>query len=125
MTDTRTALIEAEKLRVKALLASDLAALNELFDDRLSYIHASGFPDTKGGVIGNIEKGIVRFVSIEVGEQTIVEITPDVGLVSGPLSLTVNVHGKDNAMKLLVTCVWNRVGGSWKLIGFQSTVDAR
>ena len=44
-----------------ALLKSDVAALDKIYDDSLTYTHSSGTVDNKATYIGNIKSGASKY----------------------------------------------------------------
>ncbi|HWC29542.1 MAG TPA: nuclear transport factor 2 family protein, partial [Dehalococcoidia bacterium] len=57
---------EADAGRVKALLESDLAALEALLGDDLTYVHSSGALDTKTSYIESISSGRARYLAMDM-----------------------------------------------------------
>ena len=54
------ALLKLEQQWEDALLKSDVAALEKLYDDGLIYTHSSGSVDNKSVYIGNIRSGVTK-----------------------------------------------------------------
>ena len=59
------AVLKLEQQWEDALLKSDVAALDKIYDDSLSYTHSSGTVDNKATYIGNIKSGASKYESMK------------------------------------------------------------
>ena len=55
------AVLKLEQQWEDALLKSDAAALERIYDDSLIYTHSSGAVDNKSVYVGNIKSGVTRY----------------------------------------------------------------
>ncbi|MGH9768371.1 MAG: nuclear transport factor 2 family protein, partial [Blastocatellia bacterium] len=59
------AVLKLEQQWEDALLKSDVAALEKLYDDSLVYTHSSGSVDNKSVYVGNIKSGVTKYQSMK------------------------------------------------------------
>jgi len=108
-----------QKLR-KAMIDPDNATLDKLTLSALSYGHSSGKVDTKQSFIGDLVNAKSDFLTIDLSEQTI-NVTGKTALVRHTLIGSTNDGGKPASVKLHVLTIWQKSGGSWKLLARQAT----
>jgi ketosteroid isomerase-like protein len=111
-----TARVEALK---KAMADADAAMLDKITLAQLSYGHSSGAVETKNEFIENIRSGKSDFVSISLSHQTI-SVSGNTALVRHKLDAVTNNEGKPGEVHLLILLVWQKHGGSWKLLARQA-----
>jgi len=109
----------AEKLRV-AMIDPTPAALNALVADDLSYGHSGGKVDTKASFISDLLDGKSDFVSIAITEQTVKVVDANTAIVRHTLTADTNDSGKPGKVALKILGVWQKQGGSWKLLARQA-----
>ena len=107
-----------EQLR-KAMVDADSLMLDKLTMDQLSYGHSGGHIDDKKEFVTKIVSGKSDFVSIELLDQTI-SFSGKVAIVRHKLNAVTNDNGKPAEVHLLVLLVWQKIGGSWKLLARQA-----
>src|SRR5262245_56558761 len=59
------AVLKLEQQWEDALLKSDVAALERIYDDSLIYTHSSGAVDNKSVYVGNIKSGASKYESMK------------------------------------------------------------
>jgi hypothetical protein len=119
MRDPSSAVIEAEKHRCEAMLASDIAQLEALLDPRLHFSHATGAIDDKAAYLAKVAAGRITYRSIEWSEQTVIELGL-VALLTGRMISLVRVQEIEKRLDNRVLAVWS-YESSWRLVAFQST----
>jgi ketosteroid isomerase-like protein len=108
-----------EKLRA-AIVAANEAELNRLTASNLTYGHSNGLLEDKKEFIRAIVSGESKFTKIDLSEQTIT-ISGDVAMVRHKLYGDTHNKGKEPGQaKLGVFMVWQKVKGTWLLIGRQA-----
>src|SRR4029450_6333449 len=114
--DDVRAVLAAENQRYEALLHPDLATLDRLFAEELSYAHSSGARDTKAEYLHKIETGYYDYRSID---QTVerVEIVGDTAIVVGRMTSDLAVQGTAKTIDNLALAVWTRATGEWQVVG--------
>ncbi|MBE9460494.1 nuclear transport factor 2 family protein [Dyadobacter subterraneus] len=108
-----------EKLR-KAIVDADGTTLTKLTSPLLSYGHSNGNLEDQKEFVRAITSGESHFTRIDLSDQTI-SISGDLAIVRHKLMGDTHNKGKDPApVKLGVLYVWQKVKGSWLLLGRQA-----
>ncbi len=114
------AVAEAVAALTKAMLAADKAKLESLLADQLSYGHSSGKLEDKATVIDVIASKKTVYKSIELSKQTVTVAGNDAIVRHAWESESGTGDGKWNVAKIGVLQVWQKQGGSWKLLARQA-----
>jgi len=109
----------AERLRI-AMIDPTAAALGALVADDLSYGHSGGKVDTKASFIADLMDGKSDFVTITITEQTIKVVDANTAVVRHSLAADTNDSGKPGKVALKILGVWQKQGGTWKLLARQA-----
>ena len=109
----------AERLRI-SMIDPTAAALGALVADDLSYGHSGGKVDTKASFIADLVDGKSDFVTITITEQTIKVVDANTAIVRHSLAADTNDSGKPGKVALKILGVWQKQGGSWKLLARQA-----
>ena len=117
--DEKALAATVEKLRV-AIIDANEAELKKLTSSGLSYGHSNGLLEDQKEFIRALVSQESKFTKIELTDQTIA-ISGDVALVRHKLFGDTHNKGKDPAqVKLGVLMVFQKVKGSWVLLGRQA-----
>jgi ketosteroid isomerase-like protein len=118
-----TGAIAAHEAWSRALVARDVAALEELMGDCLRYIHSTGAVHDRAGYLGFVASG-PRFLEVELREM-MSHVCHDVVVLSGRLHLLLQRAGETatNRLTPVAVQVWRRSGEHWRL-EFARTVRA-
>src|SRR5215213_10211965 len=103
----------------KALVAADGNTLGRLTADELSYGHSSGRIEDKQTFIDSAVKGTFKFLSIDASNQTI-KVANRAAVVRHLFVAKANNNGAPADVRLGVLQVWQKRGGSWKLLARQA-----
>jgi ketosteroid isomerase-like protein len=110
--------------RFKAQEKNDFPALERLLADDLVYTHSSGNVDSKASYIDSLRSGKSRYLKIAPDDLK-VRVIGDLALIHGRgvFTLETNVNGQkgENPLKLSFLDVWQKRGGKWQMIAWQST----
>jgi ketosteroid isomerase-like protein len=112
-----------EEQRYAAMLAGDVAALERLLDDALSYTHSNGVVDTKASYITGVRDRVWEYKSISRENERVV-LRGDAALVYCRLHIELLVRGAPRKVDASVLGVWVRSGAEWRLLAIQSTPAA-
>jgi ketosteroid isomerase-like protein len=112
--------IELDRQRMEAMAKKDLAKLNELIADDLTYTHSSARLDTKQSLIGNMESGSTVYTSV-VPSDVKAQDLGDTVVLTGSCKISVISGGKPNSFGVRFTDVWANKGGRWQMVAWQST----
>ena len=109
----------AERLRI-AMIDPTAPALGALVADDLSYGHSGGKVDTKASFIADLLDGKSDFVTIAITDQTIKVVDGNTAIVRHTLTADTNDSGKPGKVAQKILGVWQKQGGSWKLLARQA-----
>jgi ketosteroid isomerase-like protein len=111
----------AEAEWARALLASDMRALEAIYSDDLQYIHSSGSIDTKQEFLESIRSGALRFRSIASRESR-VRTYGNVGVVNALYDLVLELRGGNvTPMAIQYLTVYVKDGSRWRIVTQQTT----
>jgi Domain of unknown function (DUF4440) len=124
MSRTEAAVLDAESQRFRAQVEKDVATLNALLAEDVSYTHSSGVRQTKAEYIKDIESGNMVYKAIEPSDQK-VRVYGNTAVITGAVRIAVSVAGTERAVELLYTDVHVKRGARWQLVAWQSTTKAK
>ncbi|UGV26861.1 nuclear transport factor 2 family protein [Rhodopseudomonas boonkerdii] len=116
----RDAIADLEERRRKAMLAADIAALEEMFVDDLSYTHSNAVTERKALYLERLAAGYYDYRALNFLDQDI-RIVGDAALVIGRMTGEVMIAGQLKKLNGRTTVVWIRRGTGWQMLTFQST----
>ena len=116
----RQAVLAAEDRRYQAMLDGDLAALDELCADELSYAHSSGTRDTKDEYLAKLRSGYYVYQRVDHPVER-VEVAGDTAVVVGRMTADITVQGTPKTIDNLALAVWTRASGDWRLLAYAPT----
>jgi uncharacterized protein (TIGR02246 family) len=112
----------AEQARANALLHQDTAALDKIMADDVIFCHGSGMIDTKKSYIDAITSDALHYYAIDGSGMKVRMLGDKAAVLNGPLSLKVRNRTPDTReVKLQATAVYEKRGGRWQLISYQTT----
>jgi ketosteroid isomerase-like protein len=117
--------LAAETARTTALDKDDVAALEKILADDLTYVHASGKVDTKASLLGAIRSGEVHYISW-TAKKLNVRVIGDAAVLDGEYLVRVTdkrVKPDPFDVNIFILAVYARRSGHWQQIAWQSTRD--
>lgn len=121
MTDAALSqVLEHEQRRWDALIAKDLATLDELFAEELSYTHSNAMVDTKASYLRAIEDRTFDYAAVRRTDED-ARLLGDVALLTGRAEVDVTVGGRAVQLDSRYSVVWVRRDGRWQFLCWQST----
>ena len=117
---TEDEVLAAEELRYRAMVDGDLATLDALCADELSYAHSSGARDTKAEYFAKLRAGFYVYHRIDHPVER-VTVTGDTAIVVGRMTADLDVDGVGKTIDSLALAVWTRASGSWQLLAYAPT----
>jgi hypothetical protein len=112
-----------EEQRCNATIQRDVAALEPLLADDLTYTHSSGRVETKAAFLEAIRAGNPRYHRIERSDVVVRVYEDAVAVVTGLARFTVTLNGQDKVTHARFTNVWTRddEASRWRFSAWQST----
>lgn len=115
-------LLAAQRARFDATVARDVAALDRLLDDNLTYVHVSAHVDTKASFMDSVGSGRSSFTGFGV-EEPVVRIFGDTGVITAKIEIRLRgaEGAPDRVLPVLCTDVWARDSAGWHEVAWQAT----
>jgi ketosteroid isomerase-like protein len=117
--------LAVETARTTALEHSDLAALERIMADDVTYIHASGKTDNKKTYLDAIHSGQLHYISWKPMDLH-VRVEGSVAVINGEYAVRVTdsrVQPKPFDINISILTVYEHRAGRWQQIAWQSTRD--
>ena len=106
-----------ETKRIAAMVNKDVATLDALLADNLSYTHSGGTTDTKSSFITLIkERG--RYLGVDYSNTQVIPSGADTVVVRGRAQIRLEGTA---SYPVLFLDVWVLRGGAWKMVAWQAT----
>ena len=118
--DDVRAVLAAEDRRYQAMLHADLATLDRLCADALSYAHSSGVRDTKAAYFEKLRAGYYVYRRVDHPVER-VEVVGDTAIVVGRMTADLDVDGVPKTIDNNALAVWVRTGDGWQLLAYAPT----
>jgi len=104
----------------QACVQSDIAKLEQILSDDLTYTHSSGQTQSKAGFIATLREGKTRYRSINFQESS-VRIYGDSAVSNSEVRVNLTIDGKDVSVHPRFLHVWVKHNGRWQLAAHQGT----
>src|SRR5215468_6309959 len=114
------AVLKLEQQWEDALLKSDVAALEKIYDDSLVYTHSSGAVDNKSVYVGNIKSGAAKYESMK-RDDIKVRVYGDTALVNCHWEVHVMSNGNKIDTNARYLHVYVKQKDGWKMVSHQAT----
>ena len=114
------AVLKLEQQWEDALLKSDVATLEKIYDDSLTYTHSSGAVDNKSAYVGNIKSGATKYESMK-RDDIKVSVYDDTALVTCHWEVHVLNRGNKLDINARYIHVYVKKKDGWKMVAHQST----
>ena len=111
---------QRETRRFEAIVQKDLAALDDILSDDLSYTHTTGAHETKTEFIGKLKSGQLKYESL-TPEDIRVRVYGTTGVVTGVARVKVQVKGEALSFRLRFTDVYVKKENRWQMVAWQAT----
>ena len=122
--DATNELLGFEARRCEAMVAADIAALEQLLSDRLTWTHASAHRDDKASFLAALRSGSTRYLEISRSEQQ-VQLHDQVAVVTGLADMRASINGEERHLRNRYTNVWAKSDEGWQMVAWQSTAVPR
>lgn len=115
-----TAVRQADEQRCCAMLAGDMAALDRLLADDLSYTHSSALRESKRDYLASLASGRFRYLGVGRDEVR-VSLHGEIALMDGKVILHALVEGVERRLDNRFLSVWRRGATGWQMLAWAST----
>lgn len=114
--------LQADKDRFAAMVKADMAALNRLLADDLTYTHSNALMQTKAEFIADLKSGAYDYVSVVPSESDYkIRVDGNMAVINGVAAVNIIDHGKDLKIKIRYTNVHRNRAGQWQMVAWQAT----
>ena len=111
---------QRETRRFEAIVRADVAALEDILSDDLTYTHTNCVFETKGEFIAKIKSGQLKY-EIFAPEDIRVRVFGETGVLTGLARVKVQVKGEQLSFQLRFTDVYVKKGDRWQMVAWQAT----
>ncbi|HJS21254.1 MAG TPA: nuclear transport factor 2 family protein [Steroidobacteraceae bacterium] len=111
---------QVERRRFAAMVAQDLAALEPLLAEDLTYGHSNGAFENKSEFLETIREGRLRYEAIGVQELAVRQYG-NVAIVTGRILISGRAGTGPVMLNLRYTDAYVKRDGRWQLVAWQST----
>ena len=111
---------DLEEQRYRAMLGADLATLDRLLDDTLTYTHSSGVIDTKASYMAGVRDKVWEYKNISRENERVV-VRGDCALVFCRLRIDLLVRGAPRKVESNALAVWVEDGHHYRLLAVHSS----
>lgn len=110
----------ADERRTAAMVAGDLATLDELIAEDCRYVHSTGVNDTKAGYLASIASGSLAYKWIRTAEHVFIP-AGDAVLVQHEMRAELVLDGVPRPYRSRAVAVWRSGDHGPRLAYFQAT----
>jgi len=111
---------QQEIRRFEAIVRGDVAALEDILSDDLTYTHATAVFETKGEFIAKLKSGQLKYESF-APEDLRVRVFGETGVLTGVARVKVQVKGEQLSFQMRFTDVYVKKGDRWQMVAWQAT----
>ncbi len=110
-------ILDLEKQRIAAMVKKDIATLDALLADDMSYTHSGGTTDTKASFIKLIkERG--RYLGVDYSKTQVITSGANAVIVRGIAQIRLE---NTPAYPVIFVDMWVLRDGAWKMVAWQAT----
>ena len=109
-----------QQRRFQAMIAGDVAALDEILADDVVYTHASGEVETKQQFLESVASHRIEYQSLEASEVT-VRVFGTAAVITGRGSMEIRRAGQGKSFAFRFIEVYANRDGRWQMAAWQST----
>jgi len=116
--DVEQEILRVETKRIDAMVALDVASLDPILADDLSYSHSSGRTDNKASFLELVRSG--HYLAVDFTGRDVVPCGT-AAIVRGRAQMRVNHDGENLSYPILFLEVYALRGSAWQLVAWQAT----
>ena len=111
---------QRETRRFEAIMRGDIAALEDILSDDLTYTHTTAAFETKAEFIGKLKSGQLKYETF-TPEDFRVRVYGTTGVLTGIANVKVQVKGEPLSFRLRFTDVYVKKDNRWQMVAWQAT----
>lgn len=111
---------QRETHRFDAVVRGDIAALDDILSDDLTYTHTTGVYETKAEFLAKLKSGQLKYEAF-TPEDIQVRVYGATGVITGVTRVNVQVKGEPLRFRLRFTDVYVKQGDRWRMVAWQAT----
>ena len=111
--------LESQAARFSGMMTKDVAILDELLAEDLSYGHTRGWIESKASFLSTIESGVIEYINISPS-NLICRIAGDTAILTGESAMKLIVRGQPVDFSIKFLEVAYQAAGRWQLLAWQS-----
>jgi hypothetical protein len=120
--ELRQEILNLELKRVSAMVDRDLAFLESILADDLTYTHSGGRTDTKASFIKLIAEPTHSYLGVDYSQEEVVPCGPDAACVRGRAQIRLlRAGGEKVSYPVLFLVVYTQREGRWQMVAWQAT----
>jgi ketosteroid isomerase-like protein len=112
--------LQCEQRRYTAMMQGDVATVDALLADDLTYAHSGGSLDSKARFMEKLASGHYKFASIS-SDEVCARVYGVVGLLTGTGQMRVQVQNNLVSFRYRFTIVYRKAQGRWQMVAIQHT----
>lgn len=117
-------LVALDDARYDAMKRADIASLDPLLADTLSYTHSTGAVETKAQYLQALASGRVRYRAVKRQLDRLATYE-DCAVMQGRLEVQAEVAGESIVARTVFTSTWVRQDAGWQLAAWAATATPR
>lgn len=117
--DAASQVMALDKAWAKAVVDSDIPAIEKIIAPGLIYSHSDGVVDTREAYLTRLKKGTSDYQAIDFAKMD-AKIFGDVAVVTARARFKVLADGKQLNNDIAYTHVYQKQNGAWKMIAHQA-----
>jgi hypothetical protein len=118
-SDFEPTLLQTDSIRIAAQLTNDLATLDRLLGDDLSFGHTDARVDGKKAYMDDLRTGAHKYKSLTT-EGVTARDYGSAGVVTGTANVSTEYHGVTESYSMRYTAMYARRKERWVLVAYQS-----
>ena len=111
---------ELEKERFRAMIKVDIASLDRILADDLTYTHTNGWLQTKEELMSSLKSNELNYKSA-ITNDVVVRTYGTSAVVTGTALMKVESQEQEYNLRIRFIDVYVKKGGNWQMVAWQST----
>ena len=113
-------LVQLEARRRQAMIDDDMAFLENIYSNDLTYSHSDGKSDSKDSYLQGMRAGIWNYRGFESRQEHIRRIG-ECAVVTGLIDMDVVIRGEPMLLNSRYISIWREGETGWQMMAWQST----